>query len=173
MKYSNEEKLSIISRYQQGESIATLSDELNIPRSTLYRWLNSFPTDSAGKPLKFSYQEYALLQRKVEKLQNVIMILKAVDCLASAPLKDRLYALEPFYGKYEVHTICEALDVDRGTFYNHMLRSKRGKNTASSSVMCLTNIDRCWVQRKFGQFSFSVGIRSVRNMFHGSCMRWA
>ena len=33
MKYSNEEKLSIISRYQQGESIATLSDELNIPRS--------------------------------------------------------------------------------------------------------------------------------------------
>ena len=85
MKYSNEEKLSIISRYQQGESIATLSDELNIPRSTLYRWLNSFPTDSAGKPLKFSYQEYALLQRKVEKLQNVIMILKAVDCLASAP----------------------------------------------------------------------------------------
>ena len=53
MKYSNEEKLSIISRYQQGESIATLSDELNIPRSTLYRWLNSFPTDSAGKPLKF------------------------------------------------------------------------------------------------------------------------
>ena len=45
MKYSNEEKLSIISRYQQGESIATLSDELNIPRSTLYRWLNSFPTD--------------------------------------------------------------------------------------------------------------------------------
>ena len=126
MKYSNEEKLSIISRYQQGESIATLSDELNIPRSTLYRWLNSFPTDSAGKPLKFSYQEYALLQRKVEKLQNIITILKSVDCLVSAPLKERLHALEPFYGKYEVHTICEALDVDRGTFYNHMLRSKRG-----------------------------------------------
>ena len=38
--------------------------------------------NSAGKPLKFSYQEYALLQRKVEKLQNVIMILKAVDCLS-------------------------------------------------------------------------------------------
>ena len=45
---------------------------------------------------------------------------------ASAPLKERLHALEPFYGKYEVHTICKALDVDRGTFYNHMLRSKRG-----------------------------------------------
>ena len=125
MKYSNKEKLSIVARCQQGESVAALSNELAIPRSTLYRWIKSFPTDSAGKPLKFSYQEYTLLQRKVEKLQNVITILKSADCLVSAPLKERLYALEPFYGKYGVHTICEALDVDRGTFYNHMLRSKR------------------------------------------------
>ena len=125
MKYSNKEKLSIVARCQQGESVAALSNELAISRSTLYRWLKSFPTDSAGKPLKFSYQEYTLLQRKVEKLQNVITILKSADCLVSAPLKERLYALEPFYGKYEVHTICEALDVDRGTFYNHMIRNKR------------------------------------------------
>lgn len=126
MKYSNEEKLSIVARYQQGERITALSNELAISRSTLYRWLKSFPSDSIGKPLKFSYQEYASLQRKVEKLQNIITILKSVDCLVSAPLKERLHALEPFYGKYEVHTICEALDVDRGTFYNRILRSKRG-----------------------------------------------
>ena len=126
MKYSNEEKLSIVARYQQGERITALSNELAISRSTLYRWLKSFPSDSIGKPLKFSYQEYASLQRKVEKLQNIITILKSADCLVSAPLKKRLHALEPFYGKYEVHTICEALDVDRGTFYNHILRSKRG-----------------------------------------------
>lgn len=98
MKYSNEEKLSIITRYQQGESIAKLSDELSILCSTLYRWIKSFPANSAGKSLKFSYQEYALLQRKVEKLQNIITILKSADCLVSAPLKDRLHALEPFYG---------------------------------------------------------------------------
>ena len=67
MKYSNEEKLSIVARCQQGESVAALSNELAIPRSTLYRWLKSFPTDSAGKLLKFSYQEYTLLQRKVAK----------------------------------------------------------------------------------------------------------
>ena len=47
------------------------------------------------------------------------------------------------------------------------------KNTARSSVMCLTNIGRYWVQRKFERFSFSVVIRSVRNIFHNSCVRWA
>lgn len=124
MKYSDEEKLSIVARCQQGESVAALSNELAIPRSTLYRWLKSFPTDSAGKPLKFSYQEYTLLQRKVEKLQNVITILKSADCLVSAPLKERLYALEPFYGKlrstqYAKHWMSTVV------FYNHMLRNKR------------------------------------------------
>lgn len=53
MKYSNEEKLSIVARCRQGESVAALSNELAIPRSTLYRWIKSFPTGSAGKLLKF------------------------------------------------------------------------------------------------------------------------
>ena len=39
--------------------------------------------NSAGKPLKFSYQEYVLLQRNVEKLQNIITILKSVGRISS------------------------------------------------------------------------------------------
>ena len=151
MQYSNEEKLSIITRYQQGESIAALSAELGIPRSTLYRWLNSFPTDNAGKPLKFPYQEYALLQRKVEKLQNIITILKSVDCLASAPLKDRLHALKPFYEKYKVPQYVRRWMLTAVHFITIRCAASAAtpglisvaKNTASSSVMCLTNIDRC------------------------------
>ena len=181
MKYSNEEKLSIVARYQQGERITALSNELAISRSTLYRWLKSFPSDSIGKPLKFSYQEYASLQRKVEKLQNIITILKSADCLVSAPLKERLHALEPSMENMksirsvkhwmltEVHfitTYCAASAATPGLI-------NAVKNTARSSVMCLTNIGRCWVQRKFERFSFSVDTRSVRNIFHNSCVRWA
>ena len=29
------------------------------------------------------------------------------------------------YGQYDVHTLCEAMNVPRGTFYNHILRNKR------------------------------------------------
>ena len=47
------------------------------------------------------------------------------------------------------------------------------KNTVSSSVMCLTNIGRCWVQRKFERFLFSVDTKSARNMFRDSCVKWA
>jgi len=41
-------------------------------------------------------------------------------------LKEKLSELELLYGQYDVHTLCEALEVSWGTFYNHILRNKRG-----------------------------------------------
>ena len=34
--------------------------------------------------------------------------------------------MELLYDQYDVRTLCEALEVSRGTFYNHILRNKRG-----------------------------------------------
>ena len=57
----------------------------------------------------------------------IITILKTVNCTVHAPLKEKLTEMELLYGQYDVHTLCEALDVSRGTFYNHILRNKRDK----------------------------------------------
>lgn len=70
-------------------------------------------------------KEHDMLQRRVNKLENIITILKTVNCTASAPLKEKLDELEKLYGQYDVHTLCEALEASRGTFYNHILRNKR------------------------------------------------
>ena len=35
--------------------------------------------------------------------------------------------MAPFYQKYNVHWLCEAMKVDRGTFYNHIFRGKHGE----------------------------------------------
>ena len=40
-------------------------------------------------------------------------------------LKDKLNELEKLYGQYSVHVLCDALDIPRGTFYNHIKRNKR------------------------------------------------
>lgn len=40
-------------------------------------------------------------------------------------MKEKLSELELLYGQYDVHTLCEALEVSRGTFYNHIFRNKR------------------------------------------------
>lgn len=67
-----------------------------------------------------------MLQRRVEKLENIVTILNAVNCTIHAPLKEKLSELELLYGQYDVRTLCEALEVPRSMFYNHILRDKRG-----------------------------------------------
>lgn len=33
--------------------------------------------------------------------------------------------MAPLYGKYNVHWLCEAMQDDRGAFYNHVFRNKK------------------------------------------------
>ena len=63
---------------------------------------------------------------KLEKQAAIIQVIKSVNCTISAPLKEKLEALETLYSHFCVHTLCDALDVSRGTFYNYILRNKRG-----------------------------------------------
>ena len=37
--------------------------------------------------------------------------------------------MEKLYGQYSVHVLCDALQVARGTFYNHIFRNKRENNS--------------------------------------------
>lgn len=62
----------------------------------------------------------------MNRLKGIIEILQKAPCTATAPLEDRLYALDDLHDQYSVHMLCDALCVPRGTFYNYLLRSKRG-----------------------------------------------
>ena len=66
-----------------------------------------------------------MLENKVARLESIVEILKSAPCTPKAPLRQRLYAAEQLYGKYNVHVICDAFDIPRGTFYNHVLRNKK------------------------------------------------
>ena len=47
----------------------------------------------------------------------------------SSPLQIKLGELEKLFGQYSVHVLCDSLDISRGTFYNHILRNKKDKNS--------------------------------------------
>ena len=96
-----------------------------MPRSTLYHWtrLCQVQVSQAGNIATPKQLDSA--KRRIKKYEDIIGVLREVDCTPNAPLKDRLVALEPLHGKYSVHTLCEALSVYRGIFYNYTLRNKR------------------------------------------------
>ena len=125
MRHTTEEKCRLVMRYQNGESAAHICEKTGIARSTFYSWVKPFQTTVTETGVLVTPQAFDALRRKVEKQAAIIQVLKSVNCTVSAPLKEKLSALEPLYGQFSVRTLCDALEVSRGTFYNHILRNKR------------------------------------------------
>lgn len=124
MAHSFQEKFAAVSKYRDGVSVLEICSEFGICKRTIYRWEQEFGK-SENSQFPISLKEYKALQRKNEKQEKIISILKSVSCTVHAPLKERLSELEKLYSQYDVHTLCEALDVPRGTFYNHIFRGKK------------------------------------------------
>lgn len=129
MKHSMEKKRKLVLRYQSGESVTDICTETGIAKSTFYSWIKTYRTIGLTSDFAITPKEVMLLKKRLEKLEGIIAVLKAVDCTVSSPLQDKLKALEKLYGQYSVHTLCDALEVPRGTFYNHILRNKK-ENTS-------------------------------------------
>ena len=123
-KYTECEKSIITARYNDGETVANLARDTQIPRSTIYAWIKEATAgDPNGKTV--SLKKLRLLENKITRLQDIIEIMKKVGCSANDPLEVKLPTLEALQGQYSVHMLCEALDVPRGTYYNYILRNKR------------------------------------------------
>ncbi|MCL2085336.1 IS3 family transposase [Candidatus Saccharibacteria bacterium] len=118
-------KQKLVQRYGSGESIEKICQESGVPRSTIYYWTKLYQTQITSSKATITPWKFYSLERQIKKYEDIISVMKAVDCSYSAPLKEKLIALEPLYGKYNVHALCVALGVSRGTFYNHILRNKR------------------------------------------------
>ena len=67
-----------------------------------------------------------MLIRRLQKAEHELAIIRQTGYLSRMPLQEKLAALERLYNQpensFSVHELCEALDVARGTFYNHIFR---------------------------------------------------
>ena len=122
-EYPADFKQKVIKRYQNGESIKALSQELHIAQGTLYRWRKDYCTIQETTRT-YTPKEFDAISRRLAKLEHEMEIIRLSQCIANVPLQKRLSILENLYHQsdntYSVHELCEALDVARGTFYNHV-----------------------------------------------------
>lgn len=122
-EYSTKFKTEVIKRYQNGESILALSQELRIAQSTIYHWRKEFCSIKAANRI-YTPKEFDALSRRLEKLEHEMEIIKRSGYIADVPLQKKLSVLENIYRQadntYSVHELCEALDIARGTFYNYI-----------------------------------------------------
>ena len=159
-EYSTKFKTEVIKRYQNGESILALSQELCIAQSTIYHWRKEYYSIKTANRT-YTPKEFDALSRRLEKLEHEMEIIKQSGYIADVPLQKKLSVLESIYRQadntYSVHELCEALDIARGTFYNYIFRradhSKREE--AQIELMRL-------VQQVFDDSSQRFGAEKIR-----------
>ena len=138
-KHPEDVKTSVVNRYLNGEQISKISHDMNISRTTVYTWVkqhnNSF---NKGKAPNFRYLHD--LEQKCERQQKIIEILKRSPCSPNALLSKRYEVIKAFSTEYNVNTLCEALDVAKGSYYNHVLRNKNGNTKATRKQSEMTPI---------------------------------
>lgn len=128
MNYTAEARNAAIGRHiNDGISIGQIAHDTGIPRSTLYSWIKRYREDGhqSNSALGFTKRDYQRLENRIKHLEGILSILKTVPCSVHAPLKERLSAIEALLGQYSIHMLCEAMNIARRTFYNHILRNKR------------------------------------------------
>lgn len=125
VKKSLQERQALVSRYHNGESATDISISEGIPRSTLYTWIKQYPLAVEKDMPPITPYQLSVLERQLKRKDDMVNILQTVNCTSSSPLRDKLNELEKLHGQYSVHVLCDALKVDRGTFYNHIKRAKK------------------------------------------------
>ena len=56
----------------------------------------------------------------------------------NSPLRDKFNAITKLSAKYNINLLCEALQVAKGSYYNHILRNKNGNTTYSAKRTRMT-----------------------------------
>ena len=122
---SKVKKKKIVKMYLQGESPKSLCEYYSIPKSTLYTWIYQFPEKRRnGKHLAPS-TEYKNLVKHAAKLEHERDILQSFIAGLNLSQKAKYGFMDEIYGQYNIHEICDAMQVSRGTYYNHLKAKDR------------------------------------------------
>ena len=159
-EYSTKFKTEVIKRYQNGESILALRQELCIAQSTIYHWRKEYYSIKTANRT-YTPKEFDALSRRLEKLEHEMEIIKQSGYIADVPLQKKLSVLESIYRQadntYSVHELCEALDIARGTFYNYIFRRADHSKREEAQVELMR-----LVQQVFDDSSQRFGAEKIR-----------
>ena len=119
-KHLPEFRNQVVSSIQNGLPILEARQRYQVAQSTLYRWMRDSVTTTG-----LSLTDYNILQRKSHRLEHILQIIRLSSIIEEIPLQKRLAILAQLHEQFEqysVHELCEALNMARGTFYNHIFR---------------------------------------------------
>lgn len=124
-KFTQQQKQEMVIQYLKGYNAKEIYSKNGISKSTFYDWVSKYSNEvKESNEYKFHTENKKTISA-INKKDDVIEILQTVKCNANSSLQDKLAEMELIQDEYSVHALCEALNVSRGTFYNHIKRNKK------------------------------------------------
>ena len=127
-RHTEEDKKLMVSLYVNGKSVQEICEKNQISRSALYNWIKLYTERKAPKTgTIISGHRIVCLEEENRKLREENEILKKASCGCNASRSEKIQAVQRLYGQYSLRALCDALELARGTFYNHMKSQKNQK----------------------------------------------
>lgn len=139
-QYKEEFKKQVVGYYEKCHSLCTVAEKFQVAVSTVNRWVNEYKNLGTTEA-PFTLSEYRALKQKYEKTLHMLEIIRLTGFLDEVDLQRKLCTLARLHEQteiYSVHELCEALNVARGTFYNHIFRkADRSKYLAEQEFLMM------------------------------------
>ena len=108
--------------YQEGASITELSRLYDLPKSSIYNWGHKYRTSPYSIKVVMTHELNNLKRTANRTARELEICQKCLRRLELSP-KEKYAFMDSIHGQYSLHEICEAMEVGRGAYYNH-LRAK-------------------------------------------------
>ena len=120
-QYPEEFKKQVTAICLAGASLVTVSKKYHISLNTLYCWRKEHQQAEDQSTTK----DYSTLCRQHKRQSHILQIVRLSNIIDDVPRRKRLEILARLHEQFEqysVHELCKALNISRGTFYNHIFR---------------------------------------------------
>lgn len=124
-KYSEAEKQQFVSLYQRGIPAKSICEEYNIPKSTLYYWIDLYKIEKSPAGIYSNKRKAYDLSKRLARIERKNAILRESKCTIHSPNKQKIAAARKLVKKYNVHVVCETLGISRSTLYYHLRRKPK------------------------------------------------
>lgn len=122
MNYTLEFKKSIVEKYQQQISVTDLSKKYEVPRSSIYNWIDLY-LEKPIEDINISKKQFNSLISKMNRMKDEYKLMKKILSSLELTMAERLdYAKQLHEKGYSVHMVCRLLDINRSTFYHDKFR---------------------------------------------------
>ncbi len=140
-KISIIKKRSLLKKYYKGADPKALCAQYHISLGTFYNWKRRYPIKQSNKdPLFVTGAEHRRVVRENDRLHQQLKIVHDYFLYQKLSNKDKYAFMDQVHRQCNLHLLCDAMAIDRGTYYNHLKSQEVYTKTAQRRALISKHI---------------------------------